>query len=218
MSYPFVATFPKAAVASICALQTTAGAGSLILNGTLATVKNAGGASVASSVSLPLIQRVVSITSTGDLHLINFTIVGTDTQGVAVTETRIGPNNATVETAAQYSTITSVTVDAAVGTNVSVGTGSVGVTAWFKVDQFRNPAGCTVACAITATVSYTVQDTPSDIETNTSPTIFTHPTLVTITSSAESNYAFPPQAIRGAMISSSGNGACTLTIIQAGSK
>lgn len=218
MSYPFVAVFPKAVTTAVCALQTTAGAAALLINGTLATGANVGGASIPSSVTLPLIQRTASITSTGDLHTINFTIVGTDTQGVAVSETRIGPNNATVETTAQYHTFTSVTSDAAVGTAVSIGTGSVGVTAWFKTDQFQNPGNFTVSCAITATTSYTVQDTPSDIETNTSPTLFSHPTLVTLTSSAESNYIVPPQAIRGSMVSSSGNGACTLTITQAGSR
>jgi hypothetical protein len=217
LSYPFVATFPAAAAAAVCALQTTAGAGALVLNGTLASVPNPGGANIPASVTFPLIQRVLSINCAADIHTVNFTVVGTDVLGNAVTEALIGPTaGATVETAKQYHTVTSISVDAAVGTNVRVGSGSVGVTAWFKTNTFADPTNMTVACAITSTTSYSVQDTPSDIETNASPTIFTHPTLVTLTASAESNYAFPPQAVRGSMISSSGSGACTLTITQAG--
>lgn len=219
MSYPFIATFPKAAVASICALQTTAGAASLVINGTLATAKNAGGASIPASVTLPLLQTVVTLTSTADLSGVNFTIAGVDNQGVAVTATRAGPNNNTVATTAQYHVITSVTVDGAVGTSVSVGTGTVGTTAWFKVDRFQNPASIGIANVITATASWTVNYTYDNIETVTSPTVFAIPALTAIASTLDGTLGVPAQAIQGVMNSSSGNGACTMTISQtAGAK
>lgn len=199
--YPFVVTFPAASTTSIAAAQTLGGAGALALS---------------AASGIPSVQRVVTLTSAGNLSAANVTVTGTDTQGNVVAETRAGPNANTVATTAEFATVTSVTSNAALATAMSVGTGATGHTCWFKTDRFANPANITVACAITATASFSVQDTPDNVDVVASPTIFTHPTLVTLAASAESNYAFPPFAIRGAMISSSGAGACTLTIIQAG--
>ena len=99
MGFPFVATFPKLTAAGVCALQTRVGAGALLLNGALSNAAILPGGTTFASVTLPLIQRTLSIFSTADLSSINFTFVGKDLQGVAVTEILAGPTaNATVET------------------------------------------------------------------------------------------------------------------------
>lgn len=113
--------------AAISALQTTAGAGNLLLNGTLSITGN-------SIVELKGISRQISLTSTANLSALNFTITGTYL-GSPQTETLAGPNSNSVETTKFFNTITSVSVNGAVGTNVSIGTGASGHTNPFKVDE-----------------------------------------------------------------------------------
>lgn len=213
---PYVFTFPAADDDGICAAQTVAGAGAIIINGALLDAATFNLQPSVRQVDLPGIQRVVSLTSTGNLSAANITITGTKVSGAAVTETRAGPNNNTVETTAEFHTITSVTTDAAIGTAIKVGTGSTGVTNWLMTNSNVSPFAVTVAVTIVATSSVTVQDTPDDVITNTSPTVYNHPTLSTIAASAESNYAYPARFIRGKMVSSSGSGSFVLTAIQAG--
>lgn len=207
--------FPAADVAAICASQTLGGAGALILNGTLVDLASA--ALGIPRVVLPKIQRTVSLQSGGNLSGVNFTITGFDVRGVAISEVRAGPNANTVETTAQFWTITGVSANGAVASAVQVGTGSVGSTRWWLTDRDKNPVNMSIACVLTATANWTVQDTPDNAnDLSVTPSTFNHPVLAALTASAESNYAFPPRFVRGVMNSSSGSGACTMTIIQAG--
>ena len=98
----------SANTAAVAALQTTAGAGDFNL--TSSSVSD--GSNMATTVTL---------TSAGNISGVNFTITGTDENGDAVTETRTGPNANTVTTTEAFLTVTGVSVDAAVGTNTSVG-------------------------------------------------------------------------------------------------
>jgi len=98
----------SADTAAVAALQTTAGAGDFNL--TSSSVSD--GSNMATTVTL---------TSAGNISGVNFTITGTDENGDAVTETRVGPNANTVTTTEAFLTVTGVSVDAAVGTNTSVG-------------------------------------------------------------------------------------------------
>ncbi len=74
-------------------------------------------------------ERKVSITSADDLSGVNFTITGfsnragNNYKGVYQSEVITGPLGATVETDNFFSSITSITVDAAT-TNVSIGSGN----------------------------------------------------------------------------------------------
>jgi len=98
----------SADTAAVAALQTTAGAGDF----TLTSSSVSDGSNMATTVTL---------TSAGNISGVNFTITGTDENGDAVTETRVGPNANTVTTTEAFLTVTQVSVDAAVGTNTSVG-------------------------------------------------------------------------------------------------
>jgi hypothetical protein len=208
-------TFPAADRDGICLAQTLVAAGALTINGALAGSLQPG---LSPRVILPGIQRTVTVYSAADLSLIDFTITGFDLRGAAVTETIAGPDTTpdTVTTTAQYHIITGVSASDAVGTAVEIGTGSTGVTAWWTSDHFQDPVNLSLYLDITATASVTVQSTPDDVQTNSNPTVFNHPTLAAKTSSDASNYAYPPGAVRAVMNSSSGNGAFVFTLIQAG--
>ena len=74
----------------------------------------------------PAIGRSVSLTSTADLHLINFTVKGYDGFGYPVTSTIAGPNNSTVTTPKTFKWVASVTPSASDGVNnVSVGVADI---------------------------------------------------------------------------------------------
>lgn len=84
--------------------QTTAGAGSLVLTG-----------------AQPTIPLEVSLYSTGNLSGVTFTITGVDILGRAKTEAITGPNNTTRYGSVAWASISQVTVNGAVGTDVEVG-------------------------------------------------------------------------------------------------
>lgn len=211
MTIPAVFAWPAADADSIAALQTTSGSGSFILNGDLVSISPSG----IRTVTLPGIQRTVSLTSTGNISGVNFTIVGTDTRGAAVTETRAGPNNNTVETTATYHTITSVTVNGAVGTNTSVGTGTTGSTRWYAGDIWQTPFQQTLQVEIpSGTINVTVQATSDDVNEDSAPVTFNHPTMAAITASTLSNWAFPCRFTR-MVVNSATDGLATFTVIQA---
>lgn len=142
-----------AAVANcICLAQTTAGAGDLLINGSLAS----GG------VATLDVQRIVGVASAADLSAIHFTIYGTDTNGYVISETILGPTAGTTRsTTLNFLTVTRVAVDAAVGTNVTVGTTGVGASQPVPLDIYL-PFGSTISVDVTGTLNYSVQVTNDD--------------------------------------------------------
>ena len=216
MANPAVFTFPKLDTAAACALQTTAGAGSFLMNGTQLDVPSL---SVGvKRVVLSGHSRVVSLTSTGNISGVNFTITGT-LNGAAQTETRVGPNNNTVETTKLFDTITAVTVDGAVATNTSVGIGSTGKTNWFKMDGYANPPNLSIQAIATATINYTVNSTDDNVDTTATANINSTAVSAGLTGASTSQTAAVTaihNAIQAVINSSSGNGALVLTLTQAG--
>lgn len=193
-----------------------------------ASSANALGAAQAPSSGIPLtltanyvqgdVQRTISLTSSATLSGISFHISGVDTTGRAVSEDLTGPANSTVTSANQYlidsSKITITPNGSNVGT-LTVGTGAVGGTRWVPSNLHISPFNLTVAiAAVSGTVSATVQDTPEDVATVANPTTFNHPTIASVTSATESNYAFPARNVRA--INASGSGGWTFYLIQAG--
>lgn len=180
----------------------------------------------ASGVALTLaftqvdIQRTITLTSTANLSGINFVFSGFDMQGNVVTETLAGPNNSTVTSVSQYGLNTprlTITPSASNAGTVSIGTGAVGSTRWVKASLNMTPFALTVAVGISSSgnATVTVQDSPDDVANNTNPLTFNHPTIASVTSSTESNYAFPARNVR-AVITAQTTGIVTLFIIQAG--
>ena len=125
----------------VCQAQTRGSAGALTINGALAT-----GFSVASRVS---------IYSTGTLSSVTCTIVGVDRYGTALTESRAGPNNTTVVTSANFLSVSSVTVSAAVGTNVEVGLAGQMDSPWVPLDYKTGSFTAALAVALSSGASLT---------------------------------------------------------------
>lgn len=215
MPRPKSYAWPAPDADGICLAQTTAGAGAFVINGALLD-KQATMQGVA-RVVFPGIQRTVSITCAADISAVNFTITGTDLRGAAVTETLAGPDTTptTVETTAQFATITSVTVDDAVGTNTTIGTGTTGVTNWFTFDYWISPFSVSLQADISGTIDYTVRTTNDDVQTDSSPAVTAVSGMSGAVADAAASLTVPWRAVQ-AIVNSSTDGTLDLFILQAG--
>jgi len=199
-------TLAAAAVAAICAAQTTAGAGNLVINGSLAS----GGVATLAS------QQVLGVTSAGNLSAVNFTITGTDDQGRVISQTIAGPNANTVQTTLNYRTVTQIAVSAAVGTNVTVDTLQIGASTEVPLDQYITNFNVSIAVEVTGTVNYTVQYTFDDIFGG-APGAFNWINFTTLTAQTANNNGTlisPVRAVR--LLTNSGNGVAKMLVIQSG--
>lgn len=165
MSKPVVYNWPAANTTAICALQDTAGAANLILNGSLIVPNYLSPIAVFVGIS-----RTVSLTSLNNLAASNFTISGT-LNGQAVSETRAGPNNNTVYTTQLFDSVTSVSVNGAVN-GISVGSGTTGRTHWFSNNYHSTVLGMSVQVVVANTITYSFQTTLDDVQTIATPTVF----------------------------------------------
>lgn len=101
----------------IALAQQTGAAGNLVLTG--AALVTRGVALVGDAGSY---GRCVGVYSGSDLSTINFTVRGFDCYGVPMAETIAGPNNGTTAGLKAFWRVTSVYADAAVGSDVEIGT------------------------------------------------------------------------------------------------
>ncbi len=100
---------PQAAsTTAIATAQTLGSAGNMNLTGSAVN----DGSNMASTVTL---------TSTGNISGVTFTVTGTDASGGAATEDITGPNNNTVTGSTAFLTVTQIAADGAVATNTSAG-------------------------------------------------------------------------------------------------
>jgi hypothetical protein len=225
---PQVFQFSAPSVNSICATQTTTATGqSLQINGSLRDyaaldyqVQQAWvGGIVPPNVIGAGIQRTITVTSTGNISTSTMTIVGYDTSGTLLSTSITGPNNSTASTTTEFMQVIQVSVGTIATTAFTVGTGAIGSTRWVQTDTFKTPFAVTVAANIVATtVVATVQDTPGDPNSASFATtmIFNHPTLSSISVSAESNYAYPARFIRSIVNGMTASSSYTFTAVQAG--
>lgn len=191
----------------IAQAQQLVGAGDLVLNGAL----------VSGGVATLDAQRRVYLDSAGNLSGVTFTVYGTDNQGHSISESLVGPNTTPVNTLLDFLTVTRIAASAAVGTNVTAGTGALGSSAPIPVDQYLTPTNIGLGVTVSGTVNFTVQHTFDDIFAagDYGPfTWFDHPTIDGDTADVDGNYAAPPRAIR--LLMNSGTGTATLAVIQAG--
>lgn len=207
--------FSAASTAAVANGQTTAGAATLVLNGSAVGPVQPG---IPAFAQFDLgVTRPVTLTSTGALSGVNFTIVGFDANNGPLTEVLAGPSNNTVATTAEFNRVTSITTSGAVGTSVSAGSGTTGHTNWYAVDYFQSPISVGLWLQVTATLSATVQLTPDAfIQTATAPHAFNHGYLTAVTADAASELPYGARGVRAAINSSSGSGALVFTIIQSG--
>jgi hypothetical protein len=197
-----------AAVANSLALaQTLAGAGSLTLNGALAS----GG------VATIAVPSRVTLASTANLSAINFTITGTDYRGLSVSEVLAGPNNNMVTSVGTYATITDVAASAAVGTNVTMGNAQSGSSSVCVMDQYLNPFNATLGLEISGTANVTVQYTDDDVFVATSLDALVWNDHTDLTTKTANTVGTLISAVRGVrMVVNSGSGTGTLKVNQSG--
>ena len=146
-------SLPAAVTNGICLSQTRASAGALTLNGSL----------VSGGVASLVTSQRVGIAGTSNNSAVNFTIVGTGTNGLSQTEVLAGPNNNTVNTTHDFLTVTSITSSAAITGNITVGTVAIGSSNPFSVDPYVNPTSLGVDTTVSGTVNYTIEFTTADL-------------------------------------------------------
>lgn len=103
---------------------------------------------------------------------------------------------------------------------VNATAGGVTYSPAYPIDTYNNPTNIGIGVVVSGSVIYDVQHTFSDpwnINLNSSPTAGTwinNDVLASATATDDTNYAFPPRAIRLAL--RAGTGQATITIQQAG--
>jgi hypothetical protein len=188
--------------------QTVNFGGSVALNGSLV---GAGAAVLATP------QRVLITTADSTTK---FTIQGASADGSFITET-VTSNGTNVQSALDYASVTSITVNQLATAAVTVGTNGVGSTPWVRTDEWASNA-VSIQCDVTGTVNYTVQASNDDPNSPTNPVVPSAMTwinsndtdVVGATSSQLSNYLFSPAFVR--VLLNSGSGSVTATVTQYG--
>lgn len=203
-------TLAAAVATAVAAAQTTGGAGALLINGTLAS----------NGVATLPVEQQLGFASTGDLSARTFTITGTNSYGQAISETVVGPNNNTVNTVLNYLTVNSITVNGAVGTNVTVGTIALGASGVIPMDIYANPISISISVElILGAANYTVQYTFDDVyapgfPNDTTVVWYPHPDLFQQAVTAAGTIIQPVRGIR--LLTNSGTGTLRMIVSQAG--
>lgn len=211
---PIQINWPAASTAAIALGQTLAGAGPLLINGSLLLQAMLPYQTVAQMSDA--VNRKVTLTSTGALSGINFVISGFDYDKNPVTETLAGPSNNTVISVNNYYQVTSIVASAAVGTSISAGIGLTGVTAWIKGNTYPAPNSAALYIGVSATtINVTVEGTPDD-PSKVTPQLFPHAILAAITSNDSSEWPYGVNYVRFKVNSSDGTGAARFSVIQDG--
>jgi hypothetical protein len=128
-------------------IASISGAGALTLNGALVT----GGVGVMDYA------RRIAILSAGNDSGDTMTIVGTDADGVALTEVLTMANADTAESTGYFKTVTSLTASGASAGNVTIGVADEFQSQTIVIDA-RSPYPCTIDVDVTGTITWTVQE------------------------------------------------------------
>lgn len=159
----------------------------------------------ASPVTLPNTGQRPSLTSSANLSAINFTLVGKDQNGLAMTLVIVGPNNNTVVAPMSMSTITSVTPGGTSASTVSVGWDAAADMPLCPCDVRYNPTDISFAVHVSAgsptyTATYTLEN-PNAVAYSGNPSWvpgsavwFNHPVVSSLTSDTTGNYDKPVAA------------------------
>ncbi len=148
-----LAIAPAAAVTNdICLSQTVASAIALTLNGAKAGLTFD-------------FARKLDLASAGNVSGVNFTIVGTDANGRAITEVKAGPSGNTVQSVNFYSTVTSITASGTMGAvNMTVGTSDDLATPIYPLDNYDKIAAQVAVELVSGTATFSVQETYSELD------------------------------------------------------
>lgn len=145
-------TLAAASATNICLSQSPLIAGNLTING----------AAASGGIATLDVARRVLITSGGDDSTNTFTITGTGLNGLSQSEAILGSNGATVYTTHDFKTVTQVSISAASGGTVTVGTNGIGSTTPWMIDQWVNNPNIGLTAEVTGTVNYSLQFSSDD--------------------------------------------------------
>lgn len=237
-------SFPTASVNAICATQTvTATAGAfLVLNGGLASINNFNAAASATQpavliyasspvnnpqyqfVTLPGIARTITSFATSSATGVVFKAFGNDLLGNFITASWTGASGGSstatdavaTGSGTDFHVIQAISVSASMA-NFTIGTGASGASLWLQGDQFVDPFNMSISIVTASSQPVTIQDTPDNVNTVTSPNTFNHATLVTVTANTQSNYVLPVLFTRAVFVATSqATGSATVYFNQAG--
>lgn len=164
-------------------------------------------------------QRRVILTSGGNDTGLTFTLYGTDAAGNSISETVTGASGGAASSVLDYKTVTKITSSGATATTLTVGTNGVAGSSWVRFDEWAM-SQIAIQATVAGTVNYTIQQTLDDPNNPTNPVAAASVTwvnsadtgVVSATSTAQSNYAYPPVYSR--VVLNSGTGSVTVTYNQ----
>lgn len=192
----------------ICESQTPSAGGeqSLIINGALV---------VDGIVNLNHAQHI-EISTTVDDSARTFVVTGTNSKGLAQTESISGPTTTTVGNK-YFKTITGITVDANTAGAITVGLSGAASSGIFLTNIFAQNFKVGFLCRPTGTLNYTVQSTLDDVNIDDISTIhwLAHDVVASKTTEEDGNYEFPVTGIR-VIIGSYTSGSLAIDFIQSG--
>lgn len=145
--------------AVVCALQTIAGAGNLLINGS----KASGGVA-----TLPG-QQYLLFTTTEDDTGVTATITGTDAGGNVIGEAVVLVSSSTVASTKSYKTVTQIAVSGAIAANISVGVNGLGYSQPYPLDVYLTPFEVSVSVDGSGQATYKAQYTYDNVWASTWP-------------------------------------------------
>lgn len=190
--------------------QTTAGAGSITLDGTEVT-----NGKWTSPDGFP---HQIAIDAAGDISGVTFTVTGYAdiNENIQITEDITGVTTTAVESTNYFYSITSITVDGAVGSNAFAGIVDEATSQIYPINWRAD--NISLLASVTGTVDYTIQQTFDDIENETFPYTWEDiddTNLVGATTTQTASITTIPRAIRLKINSYSTGAAVELGIITA---
>lgn len=191
---------------NICLAQQPTAAAGFTLNGAL----------VVGGVAILDTARRILFTTTENDSAKTFTVHGTNSQGIPITESLAGPNSTTGYTTLDFKTVTSITTNSDVTANLTVGTNGIASSAPLPLDKYARPQ-ISIQVDVSGTVNYTVQQTDDDIFDPTATINWfdcSDPNVVGQTAGAQGFLTNVPSALR--LLINSGTGTAVITIIQPG--
>jgi hypothetical protein len=129
-----------------------------------------------------------------------FTLVGTDANDVAITETMAGPNgNVTVTSVKRYKTLTSVTVSATTGADTfDIGWTALASTPWVPLDVLQTHFAVGIgAVLVSGAANYDLEHTYDEVDTNATVQVaYNNATMAGKTASFDVGLIYPVKAVR----------------------
>ena len=110
----------------------------------------------------------VTLTTSGADAGVLATLTGTDITGATISEVVTLVSTGTATSVLSYATVTQVALSALTAGTVSVGFAATGSAQWVRLDDFA-PGPVSITCAVTGTVTYTVQQCNQDPNDPTNP-------------------------------------------------